>query len=420
MGYGSDLFRNRQTVQDCAPQAPKEDDERLDPLLGFPARVARRYEADSRQERIRHLRTGIVAGILSYNSYDLISFFTFPDVANQAIVLRLIITALAAAVWYWLPRLTAFGREMLLLGAMLAACAVPLYLFAATRAPNGALSFIDFLLTIVFGIAILQLRFPAAIALTAVCWTAGQLVVIFRPELTFDARLALSMQLLMASYFLLLSSWLIQRSHRQAYLANLRETERSHGLELARQSFAELSMTDALTGLGNRRCLDEVLSDWLAESRLGRMQFALIMIDVDHFKAYNDRYGHPAGDQCLRQIGITLAGFARQGNHVVARYGGEEFVVLMRDVSRPIAIDRARDIVGAIADLAIPHAARPDGERRVTVSAGMTHVDIGADRSEQDVLAEADIALYGAKRGGRGRTELAAKKVVELVPRALA
>ncbi|WAP69450.1 GGDEF domain-containing protein [Jiella pelagia] len=411
------MFRDHQTVQDFAPAAPQDDDERLDPLLGFPAGVARRYEADSRQERIRHLRVGIVAGILSYNSYDLISFFTFPDVAKQAIVLRLIITALAAAVWFWLPRLTAFWREMLLLGAMLAACAVPLYLFAATRAPNGALSFIDFLLTIVFGIAILQVRFPAAIMLTAVCWTAGQLVVIFRPELTFDARLALSMQLLMASYFLLLSSWLMQRSHRQAYLAKLRETERSRGLELARQSFAELSMTDALTGLGNRRCLDEVLSDWLAETRSGRMQFALIMLDVDHFKAYNDRYGHPAGDQCLKEIGAALASFARQGSDVVARYGGEEFVVLMRAVSRPVAHDRARDLVEAIADLAIVHAARPDGECRVTVSAGLTHLDIGADRSEQDVLAEADIALYGAKRAGRGRIELAAKKVVELLPR---
>ncbi|MCE7029201.1 GGDEF domain-containing protein [Jiella sp. CBK1P-4] len=397
------MYRDSQIFDDRAPAAPREDEERLDPLLGFPAEVAWRYEAESRPERVRHLRIAILAGIISYNSYDLISFFTFPDVAKQAIVLRLVITALAGAVWFWLPRMTAFGREMLLLGAMLAACSVPLYLFAATRAPNGALSFIDFLLTIVFGIAILQLRFPAAIVMMAVCWAAGQSVVAFRPELTFDARLALSMQLMMASCFLLLSSWLMQRSHRRAYLAKLRETERSHGLELARQSFAELSMTDALTGLGNRRCLDDVLPHWLAEARSGRMPFALVMIDVDHFKAYNDRYGHQAGDVCLRQIGAALAGFARQETDVVARYGGEEFVVLLRGVGRPVALQRANDLVAAIGALSIPHAARPDGERRVTVSAGVAHVDRGTGLREADVVAQADAALYEAKLAGRGR-----------------
>ncbi len=402
------MYRDPQTFADRAPAAPREDGARLDPLLGFPPSVAACYEADSRAERVRHLRISIFAGILSYNSYDLISFFTFPDVAYQAICLRLVITALAGVAWFWIPRLTAIGRETLLLGAMLAACLVPLYLFAATRAPNGALTFIDFLLTIVFGIAILQLRFPAAIVLIAVCWTAGQLVVAFRPELTFDARLALSMQLMMASYFLLLSSWLMQRGHRQAYLDKLRETERSHGLELARQSFAELSMTDALTGLGNRRCLDDVLPRWLAEARAGRMQFAALMIDLDHFKAYNDRYGHQAGDLCLQRVAAVLKAFMRENDDVVARYGGEEFVVLLRGVGRPLALDRAQRLVASVADLSIPHAARPDGTGRVTVSVGVAHVGHGAYWSEQDVLAEADVALYGAKQAGRGRIEVAA------------
>ena len=397
------MFRRRQTCWNWGDADATRSTERLGPFLGFSPDVARRYEVESRDARVRHLRAAILMGVVSYNSYDALTYITMPDVAGEAVVLRLVVTALAALVYLALPRLSGIHRECLILGAMIAASAVPLYLFWATRAVNSPLSFVDFLLTIVFGVVVLQVRFPAAIALTAFCWVCGELVVMFRPELSTEMRLGLSMQLLLATIFLLLSSRLMQKSHREAYLANLRETTRSSELEIARQSFAALSMTDALTGLGNRRCLDEVLPEWLVQARAGRMRFAFILVDVDYFKAYNDRYGHLAGDACLREIGGALAGVAREDRDLVLRYGGEEFAILMRGVGERVALERANDFLAAVASLAIDHVARPDRVGRVTISAGLTHVETGVGRSVDAVIAEADAALYRAKRSGRAR-----------------
>nr|WP_245197572.1 GGDEF domain-containing protein [Jiella mangrovi] len=164
-------------------------------------------------------------------------------------------------------------------------------------------------------------------------------------------------------------------------------------------------MTDALTGLGNRRCLDEVLPQWLEQARAGRGCFAFVLVDVDYFKTYNDLYGHLAGDVCLRRIGEALASVTRKEDDLVLRYGGEEFAVLIRGVSEQVALLRANQLLDAVAALAIPHAARPDGAGLTTISAGVTYVRTGARPDLETVVADADAALYAAKRAGRGRVE---------------
>jgi diguanylate cyclase (GGDEF)-like protein len=155
--------------------------------------------------------------------------------------------------------------------------------------------------------------------------------------------------------------------------------------------------TDALTGLGNRRAFDEALRGLLAAHAGGGPSFALLLIDLDHFKAYNDGFGHPAGDAALRQTGELLAKSLRPGD-IACRYGGEEFAVLLPGAGATGAQRAAERIVEDIRGGRWPH-------RAVTASVGATTVRDGDDANR--VVERADAALYDAKRGGRDRARVA-------------
>jgi len=205
---------------------------------------------------------------------------------------------------------------------------------------------------------------------------------------------------------------------RNALLYRLLESkvaERTHALEAANQQLEILSVTDALTGLTNRRALTRVLAaEW---HRAGRQGTALgvLMIDVDHFKAFNDRYGHPAGDDCLRRVSAALRDSTRDGLDVTCRYGGEEFAVVLPGGTQTVLQIVADRIRSAVAALGVEHAGAPQG--MVTVSIGGASAlppAAGPDPTAGSVpdtadatVARADAALYEAKRAGRDRFRLA-------------
>lgn len=182
-------------------------------------------------------------------------------------------------------------------------------------------------------------------------------------------------------------------------------TERKHAeLELQRlnASLSELSYTDALTGLGNRRRFDETLAaEWTRAFRTST-PIACLMIDVDHFKLYNDLHGHPAGDACLREIARVLQGTLRTPHESALRYGGEEFAVLLPGASAPGAMQAAHRILRAVEAAAIVHGASP-ASAHVTVSIGVASLMPNADIRAEELVRQADAALYRAKTQGRGR-----------------
>jgi len=172
-------------------------------------------------------------------------------------------------------------------------------------------------------------------------------------------------------------------------------------LEAANSKLAELSIRDSLTGLFNRRHFDEALRVEWARAGHGGAPFFLLMLDVDYFKRFNDRYGHQAGDACLQQIAAILKRHSRRAGDVAARYGGEEFCLLcpyMREADADVLV---RSIHQAMLDLAIPHAGSPYGI--VTVSIGYAVAAADATHSPWDVVRAADKALYEAKEAGRNR-----------------
>lgn len=176
-------------------------------------------------------------------------------------------------------------------------------------------------------------------------------------------------------------------------------------LKLQRELLA-LSYQDGLTGVGNRRKFEEALETEWASARRNQQPLAIILLDVDYFKQYNDHHGHLEGDDCLKAIARALARTVTRPRDLVARYGGEEFVLLLPETDLDAARQLAEECQQAIAALALPHAASAVSSK-VTISLGVTAVVPTPMCAVKDVLAATDQLLYRAKRNGRNQIALA-------------
>lgn len=199
------------------------------------------------------------------------------------------------------------------------------------------------------------------------------------------------------------------RHHSKAYLNQVQRDEAYRALRASQQQLMErnielhrLTNVDGLTGLSNRRYFDEYLElEWL---RAAREQWAmgLLMIDVDHFKHYNDTYGHVGGDEVLKQVAKALQESARRPADVAARYGGEEFALILPSTPMAGVEVQAENFRRRVEELCIPHRASPTSAH-VTVSVGGASMIVRRGTAFAQLVAAADAALYEAKRAGRNR-----------------
>jgi len=184
---------------------------------------------------------------------------------------------------------------------------------------------------------------------------------------------------------------------------------------LETHAMAELAQQDALTGVRNRRVFDEHLDRSWQRAIDEERGLAILLIDVDHFKAYNDRYGHQAGDRALRRVAEMLQMFVTRPSDVLARYGGEEFAVLLYDIDGVAAEKVAAQMRKAVVAMGLEHRDSRLGQI-VTISIGVAIVEPSPERRARGALQLADEALYQAKTMGRNRVEVldpAAHKVLE-------
>ena len=182
--------------------------------------------------------------------------------------------------------------------------------------------------------------------------------------------------------------------------------EHSQALAEARLQVTLLSQTDGLTGVANRRHVDEVLAREWARAQRAHTPVALILLDVDGFKHFNDHYGHLAGDACLQSLALTLAqACARREGNLVARFSGDKFMVLMPGADASAAAALARQIQALIDALALTHNGTPSG--LVTVSMGVASVQPQRDQLPEDLVRQVDRALRRAQQAGRNRTVVA-------------
>lgn len=201
---------------------------------------------------------------------------------------------------------------------------------------------------------------------------------------------------LLAASFLLMVL-LVENGRQYARLVQM-----SVELSVANTELALLSRQDSLTELGNRRYFDEYLSEQIALAKRYKRTMALVLCDVDHFKTYNDHYGHPAGDACLRRIATALKACCNRPPDLAARYGGEEFAMILPDTDLAGALQVAEAVRAAVAALKIPHECSSTGPF-VSLSCGVSILLLNADMSAQKLIVAADECLYQAKGAGRNR-----------------
>jgi diguanylate cyclase (GGDEF)-like protein len=183
--------------------------------------------------------------------------------------------------------------------------------------------------------------------------------------------------------------------HRQ--LAHVRAQLEEANLELLGRS-----LTDSLTNLGNRRRMEEDLLKVHARALRAQNSYCVTMFDIDYFKFFNDHYGHPAGDEALRQVAASLNRVVRAGESVY-RYGGEEFLLVTPNCGAEEAVASAERVLHAVNLVAIAHVARPTSPHVITLSAGVAIYTPDSDLTIHDLIERADQALYAAKLSGRNR-----------------
>jgi diguanylate cyclase (GGDEF)-like protein len=317
----------------------------------------------------------------------LLDAWTAPQI-GQFIGVLVASLALAVLAWGpWFERLYLPAAQLLipLRGVLIA-------LTVAGVAASGQVEALMLLPVIVIGpFLVFGLRFRAALATVALTIAAYAVAAVY---------FGLALPLVVRSSILLLVV-------AAACGVVARTLERSaHARFLETHAMAELAQHDALTGLKNRRVFDEQLVELWQRAIEADQAIAVLLLDVDHFKAFNDRYGHQAGDRALRHVAQVLQAFVTEPSDLVARYGGEEFAVLLYDVDVTAVEKLAERMRRAVVALALEH--RDSRVGVVTISVGAAVVEPSPERRARGAVQLADEALYQAKTRGRNRVEILA------------
>jgi diguanylate cyclase (GGDEF)-like protein len=212
--------------------------------------------------------------------------------------------------------------------------------------------------------------------------------------------------LVSTTLFTLFGSYWLEHDERTNWLMLQQEHGLLNELQQGNRRLDEISRHDPLTGLANRRYVDEFLQQVWDRARVSGDEVALLMMDIDHFKAFNDHYGHPEGDACLKDVADAVGLQLRKQGDLVGRFGGEEFIAVLNKTNLPMAWTAAERVRAGVLQLAREHAASPTAAH-VTLSIGVASLcpDAGDD-SPARLIALADAALYQAKSGGRNQVSV--------------
>jgi diguanylate cyclase (GGDEF)-like protein len=395
--------------------------------MAFPPEVERQFEKDMGLARLRHFLVSGAISVLNYNLFLLVDWLLVPDVLDMAALVRLgLFTPLCClTIWggwhfraFWLTLPSWVVEAVVALHGVFAALTVA-FLLSLSASPLCYAYHAGYVIILIYGNVVQRLRFVWAQPFTlAVLGVHASML--WRDDGFPDAvRLPMFVFVLSVAGYTLMTNRRLERDERQRYLASLRAQALRDQLHSSHAQLEVASRTDALTGVANRHGLEHQLSSLRRRSWLAGESLAMLVLDVDHFKSFNDRYGHPAGDETLRWVAQVLreqvaqahAGMAKAGmppdmHPVVARWGGEEFVAVLPGLDEGAARVWAELLVAQVRALGIRHERAPD-TGCVTISVGVAVWEASSLETLDDVMARADAALYLAKRRGRCRAELA-------------
>jgi len=360
----------------------------------FPAPLQAAYEDDRQRILATYSRVLLLRSIVGYNLFIPIDVWLLPKTAWLTLTLHLAIVTpvmvYAAALIRREPR-PAVRDSVIALGPVL----ITLQIMIIYRLNSGENAWSYQYLTILVIVftnvnQVLGMRFTVvASAGTVLVYLAGILTSAAPPPVkVISCALMIS-----AGCLSLENKAAMERGNRNHFLRRMRES-------LQRDEAESVASRDALTGLSNRRHLDERIAALWAGQNAAAQDIAFVMIDIDHFKLFNDFYGHPAGDHCLKRVAAAISSVLRGQDDMAVRFGGEEFVLLLPDTNLETAIQIAERVRRSIETLAIPHEDSPTGHC-VTASLGVAAGSAAQDSA--NLIVAADEALYAAKHAGRNQ-----------------
>ncbi|MFN3586144.1 MAG: diguanylate cyclase domain-containing protein [Moraxellaceae bacterium] len=361
---------------------------------------------------------GRALDLLSHGWWVLIFFYIGLGVATWLQVRAYSDPALLAAnveIWLWvylaeglvvllllfLPRLPALNEMYPLYTGVAAFIALASIIIATSAFPDPYLNqhssyVVIFIITIIYGIGGLRV-FPAVLICALAVGFSWAVIRVFDLWFSFGH---FSQYVLLANVVGVLLCYLLEHRDRVMYLqSRLLHLEKGK-LDAFSRELSRLSREDVLTGLANRRHFNETFQQEWDRARREQRPLALIFIDVDHFKPFNDNHGHLEGDRVLAEVGRALKGVLRRPGDLAARFGGEEFVILLPNTPLAGAVEVAQQVRHALHALHIPHRASSVADH-VTASLGVAAVQPGNGLRSAQLIARADEAVYAAKAAGR-------------------
>jgi diguanylate cyclase (GGDEF)-like protein len=370
--------------------------------LSFEPSLEARFQADKADERMGLIRRG--SALASFFALGLViaDAFLVPDRLAMSVLLKLLVFVPMCVGGQWFIRryFTPMWREWALVGAGLLVSMMSAWVLAPSLSTYALEGVVVLNVAVVFVNAIG--RFWPCLVMSALIVLTHVVTLVWMGRFTHVVGISCSLLLMSTVVCTLYATYVLEREERRAYVLDLQEQALALELTASHELVARTARTDALTQVANRRHFDEVMAQVWAHAQTQRSSVALLLMDIDHFKAYNDLYGHPAGDACLRTVAQSLTACMRKGGDLVARWGGEEFVVIMNGAPLEAAQLLAERVREAIMAQSVMHAASRCAPV-VTVSIGVSAMDPGPESCLTELIRTADACLYEAKARGRNR-----------------
>jgi diguanylate cyclase (GGDEF)-like protein len=390
-------FAQEQSMTDRSVTLPMVDaymEEKHD-RLAFPPALEQLYADRMSSYRRKATAKGVLPAIIIYNAFLIADLLLVPATIFLSSVLHLAVVTPIILLSALVVSKAKHQRTCEIAAAVVPFAMVAQIMFIYAVDKGTAADQYQYLAIIVVIYMNVNQRFGHRVAfLSTIMLAATYAAVLLTAHSSIDVQLTGICMMVSGGYISLMANRRMEQDARFNFLSRLRE-------ELRRERAEEVAKRDALTGLENRRKLDEVVDVIWSTAEERDSLIAVIMVDIDHFKPFNDRYGHAAGDVCLKRVAGAIAAELRDARDLAVRMGGEEFLLLFPSTDMSEAVRIAERVRRQIEDVAIPH--EEFGPRAVvTASLGVAAGPVSC-HSFTELLAAADSALYAAKRNGRNQ-----------------
>jgi len=375
---------------------------RLFKYLRFHDELEANFLEDYFQKSILQVRVAILIAVAAYGGLYFLDFRIAPEIVYETFLIRFVFVIpvlVAVLILSYYEHFKKYKQMYLSIGSIVAGLG-PVIMMSLVEPAAGTFYLPPAIIIILAIFCLVKLRFFYATGSALVIFSSYMFMINYTDRALLPSTINDTVMFAAAILVGAVANYFIEVRLRHEYLLSRELEYRTVEVEAANKELQKLSTIDSLTGVANRRGYDEFVNrEWKRAAR-EQKELSLVMADLDFFKAYNDNYGHNAGDNCLKRVAECLVEAASRPGDLVARYGGEEFVIVLSDTSPENAGVLATKALKAVEAMKIEHS-DSRASKYVTVSLGVATAIPDQDLPPESLLEAADNALYMAKRDGR-------------------